>query len=188
MTGVPPFPVLVVCVGNVCRSPFVERLLRLRLEEGDPHRAFEVSSAGMRATTGRAMHAQSASDLAARGGSAGGFVSRQFQAGLAERAGLILTATRSIRSQVLAEVPTALRRTFTVLEFAALAGTAPAGLAPADLVRSCAARRSTAELADYDVADPIGGPVEGFTHVAEILDAAVTDIARALLSSSPTEE
>ncbi|MEP6816316.1 MAG: hypothetical protein ABI873_12275 [Marmoricola sp.] len=179
-----PFPVLFVCVGNVCRSPFAERLLWLRLEERGVGALFEVTSAGMRAMTGRAMHPQSAVDLAARGGSAEGFVARLFNEAVGERAGLVLTATKEIRSGVLLDVPSALRRTFTVLEFASLAPTAPPGLVLADLVRDCAERRSGALLPDYDVGDPIGGPVEGFEQVAEILDAAVTSIAQSLTSAA----
>jgi protein-tyrosine phosphatase len=184
VTAVAPFPVLIVCVGNVCRSPFAERLLRLRLDETGDGSRFDVASAGTRAVNGQPMHAQSAIDLAARGGSAEGFASRQFTEGLVERAGLVLTATLAIRSRVLADVPSALRRTFTVLEFATLARTAPTGLALTDLVRSCGDRRSAAMLPDYDVVDPIGGSVEGFEQVAEILDTAVTGIARSLVPAA----
>lgn len=187
MTAVTRFPVLFVCVGNICRSPFAERLLRLRLEDRGVGDLFDVTSAGVRAITGRTMHPQSAIDLRERGGSAEGFVSRQFDEGLGECAGLVLTATRAIRSQVLVEVPSALRRTFTVLEFASLARTAPPRLVLVDLVRSCSDRRSAAVLPDYDIADPIGGPVEGFERVAAILDAAVTSIARSLTSSTERE-
>lgn len=188
MTAVAPFPVLFVCVGNVCRSPFAERLLRLRLEEHGVADLFEVTSAGVMGMAGRAMHAQSALDLAARGGSADGFVARQFYEGIGERAGLILTATKEIRSRVLVEVPSALRRTFTVLEFASLARTAPPGLELTALVRNCGDRRSAATLPDYDVADPIGGQVEDFERAAVILDGAVTSIARSITAAaSPTD-
>ncbi len=180
MTAVSRFPVLFVCVGNMCRSPFAERLLRLRLDERGADELFEVTSAGVMAAPGQPMHPQTTRDLEARGGSAQGFGARQFTAVLAEEAGLVLTATKQIRSRVLQEAPSALRRTFTMLEFAALAGTAPPALAPADLVRDCADRRSDAMLPDFDVADPIGGPVEGFERVAAVLDAAVSSIAGSL--------
>lgn len=184
MTAVAAFPVLFVCIGNLCRSPFAERLLRLRLEERGVDAGFDVASAGMRAVRDRAMHPQTWIDLTARGGSPEGFVSRQFTEVIGERSGLLLTATKEIRSLALVEVPSALRRTFTVLEFAALARTAPLGLGLVDLVRSCAERRSGAGLPDYDVPDPIGGQVEDFEQVAVVLDAAVSSIAQSLATAA----
>ncbi|GMA87571.1 hypothetical protein GCM10025868_28210 [Angustibacter aerolatus] len=46
-----PARVLVVCTGNVCRSPLVERLLRQRLGTD----AVDVSSAGTQALVGEPM-------------------------------------------------------------------------------------------------------------------------------------
>jgi protein-tyrosine phosphatase len=183
VTAVAAFPVLFVCMGNVCRSPFAERLLRLRLEERGADADFEVTSAGMRAMRDSAIHPQTWIDLTARGGSPEGFVSRQFTEAIGAGSGLLLTATKDIRSQVLVEVPSALRRTFTVLEFASLARTAPLGLGVADLVRSSGDRRSAAGLPDYDVPDPIGEPAERFEEVALLLDDAVTSIARSLAAA-----
>lgn len=52
-----PFTVLFVCVGNVCRSPLAERLLRGRPQErlGDLSDAVIVESAGTRAMAGQPM-------------------------------------------------------------------------------------------------------------------------------------
>ena len=51
------FSVLVVCLGNVCRSPLAERVLRLRLAElpDGPAGTVRVSSAGIRALVGAPM-------------------------------------------------------------------------------------------------------------------------------------
>ncbi len=180
VTRVAPFPVLFLCVGNVCRSPFAERLLRLRLDQQGSSEPFEVSSAGVLAMAGREMHPVMAGELASRGGSGEGFVARQLSEGLVEHAVLVLAATKEIRSRVLQEAPTALRRTFTMLEFAALARAAPLGLGVEDLVRSCAERRSAAVLPGYDIGDPMGAPGEVFASVAADLDTAVTSIAHSL--------
>ncbi len=180
VTSVTPFPVLFICVGNVCRSPFAERLLRLRLDQQGASDLFEVSSAGVLAMAGREMHPVMAGELVSRGGSGDWFVARQLNGGLVEHAGLVLTATKEIRSRVLQGTPTALRRTFTVLEFAALARTASVGLGVEDLVRSCAERRSAAVLPGYDITDPMGAPGEVFASVAADLDTAVTSIAHSL--------
>ena len=172
------FRVLLVCVGNVCRSPFAERLLRLRLSEaGVADGTFEVSSAGTGSPGGAPMSAPMRERLEALGGDAEGFAARQVQPPMLEQAGLVLAATREIRGRVLEDVPGALRRTFTVRELAALAPGAPHDLSLPDLVRACAERRSRVDAALADVADPIGRPDDVQDAVAAQLDEAVTAIA-----------
>ncbi|HEY6934477.1 MAG TPA: adenylyl-sulfate kinase, partial [Marmoricola sp.] len=110
------FRVLFVCIGNVCRSPFGERLLAARLAGAD----VAVSSAGVAAMVGAPMSPEAAAELEQYGATADGFTARQLTPAMVRDADLVLTATRELRSRVLAETPSALRRTFTVLEFAAL--------------------------------------------------------------------
>lgn len=151
-----------------------------------------VSSAGTRTVDGRPVTPQTAAQLALRGLDAHDFRSRSLTDDMVRRADLVLTATRAHRSQVLERVPLALRRTFTLLEFAALAPGRPAGAGRAehpgpsglaDLVRRAAVARGTAALADYDVPDPVGGPDEGFAAVADTIERAVDRIAAALLAA-----
>ena len=178
---------LTVCLGNVCRSPLAERLLVVRLREhgvADP----EVTSAGVRALVGRSMDPTSAAELAARGGSPDGFAARQLTEALVRPAGLVLVATKELRSRVLEESPGALRRTFTIREMAALCeqlvpDETSAFATPAELVAEAAAQRSTVSVEDYDVTDPIGRSAETHAAVAAVLDDAVTTIARALTRS-----
>ena len=47
VAAVAPFPVLFVCIGNVCRSPYAEILLRSRLTDLDAADRFDVGSAGV---------------------------------------------------------------------------------------------------------------------------------------------
>ena len=72
-----PFTILVVCLGNVCRSPLAERLLRMRFEQmlGDGASAVHLSSAGVRALVGDPMNELSAAELRRLGGDPDGFVS-----------------------------------------------------------------------------------------------------------------
>jgi protein-tyrosine phosphatase len=184
-----PFRILVVCVGNICRSPLAEGLLRHQFQEllPDSDRLVEVSSAGVRAMTGRPMDAHAAAELGRLGGDPDGLVGAQLTAAMVERADLVLTATRQIRSRVLEEAPRALRRTFTIREFAALADSDAVRSGEVDspqrLVELAAASRSSAALDDYDVADPIGQD-EGFhRRVAEVLDDSCTRIARAVAAT-----
>lgn len=76
--------ILVVCIGNICRSPVGERLLRKGLPE------MEVTSAGLGAVVGHAADARAAEAAAAIGLSLDGHVARQFTAELGRQADLIL--------------------------------------------------------------------------------------------------
>ena len=185
-TEVDPFRVLTVCSGNLCRSPFVEGLLRLRLQEAGVGPAYAVSSAGLIAREGYEMQWDAAGHLIALGGDPTPFRSRQFLASMAREAGLVLTATADIRRQLLQEAPAALRRTFTVREFARLVSTADlASLAsPAGLVADAVRRRGTVGGLDLDVPDPMGQAVEVHAAAARLLAEAVDRIAAALAAAS----
>jgi protein-tyrosine phosphatase len=167
--------VLVVCIGNVCRSPVGERLLAARL----PAERFEVSSAGVGAMVGYAMSRYAAEELRAYGGDPTGFAARQLTPEILEDTDLVLTATRELRSQVLAEMPTALRRTFTLLEFAALAERADAST-PAELVKWAGTHRSLVGDLVQDVPDPYRRGAEEHARAARAIDAAVQQIAKGL--------
>ncbi len=170
------FRILFVCIGNVCRSPLGERLLAARLAHGD----FEVSSAGIAAMVGAGMSPESAVHLESYGGSADRFTARQLTPELVRESDLVLTATKAIRSRVLEDAPGALRRTFTVLELAALLDVIAPDADPAVLVRSAAEERSRAELDDYDIPDPYGRGDEAHAVAAASMAAAVERIAKAL--------
>ena len=73
------------------------------------------------------MDASAAAELTRLGGDPSGFVARQLTASMANDADLVLTATRDIRGQVVAVAPTALKRTFTLRELAALLEDPPWG-------------------------------------------------------------
>ncbi len=181
------FSILVVCLGNLCRSPLAEHLLRQRLAEhlGAGAAGVVVSSAGVRARVGRGMDKFAEAELRRLGCDAGGFQARQFTPEQAFSAALVLTATRDLRSQILQEAPQALKRTFTLRELATLVASGrlssddDSGGAAA-LVARAAAWRGSARLGDYDVADPIGRSSDCHRAVADLIDRECTVIARAL--------
>ena len=173
-----PYDVLVVCVGNLCRSPLAERLLQARLADS----GVRVSSAGVGAVVGAPMDASAASELTRLGGDPSGFVARQLTASMANDADLVLTATRDIRSQVVALAPTALKRTFTLRELAALLEEPPWGDGEGDvkevLARAADWRGSVSGLgADLDVPDPIGRSADVHRSTADLVDRATRVIA-----------
>jgi protein-tyrosine phosphatase len=182
------FDILVVCLGNVCRSPLAERLLRLRFEQmlGDGAAAVRVTSAGVRAMVGDPMNELSAAELERLGGDPSGFVSSQVTGQRVTSADLVLTATRDLRSRVLEEAPRALKRTFTIREFAAIAAS---GLdrervtGPVDLVAQAASWRGSAQVLEYDVPDPIGKSPEVHRDVADLLEGDCELIARAVVGA-----
>lgn len=192
MTGTGTFTVLVVCVGNVCRSPQAERVLRMRFSEllPDDRSAFDASSAGVAAMVGSSMNESAAAELRRLGGDPDGFTSRDLDDRMVAGADLVLTATRQLRSRVLEDAPRALRRTFTLTEFAALVAPGSGlGDTPPDatsLVKQAASQRNAVAVAEYDVTDPIGRSQECHREVAELIERSCTVIARALADTRST--
>lgn len=172
---VTPFRILVVCIGNVCRSPLGERLLRARL----PHPEFEVSSAGVQALAGRPMDIEAATQLVLHGGEANGFVARQLTPAMLEESDLVLTATKALRSRVLEDSPRALRRSFTAIEFASLLDLVE-GEDPTALVAAAALQRSRVPAGDLDVPDPYRRGEQSHIDAAQAMAVAVERIAKGL--------
>jgi protein-tyrosine phosphatase len=113
----PPGPTLVtfVCMGNICRSPLAEKVLRARLRErgfGD----VEITSAGLQAVVGSGMD-ELPKAIAERAGADSAHVAKPVSAELLRASSLILTMTREQRAEIAQEYPFALKRTFTLVEF-----------------------------------------------------------------------
>jgi protein-tyrosine phosphatase len=183
-----PFDVLVVCVGNQCRSPLAERLLSKWLtEELGTSDLARVRSAGTGAVPGTPMDPAAAAELTRLGGDPSGFASSPFVPRQATEADLVLTATRQLRSRVLEEAPRALRRTFTIRELASLLATEPLRDAqvadPSDLVSRAAELRGSVELPDIDIPDPIGRSVDVHRQVADVIAEDCRVIAGALAAA-----
>ncbi|MET4639289.1 low molecular weight phosphatase family protein [Mycetocola sp. 2940] len=115
----PDFSILTVCSGNICRSPLAEQLLRMALADLADVR---VSSAGTMGMVGSPMDAQSAA-LAVRLGVADSaeHVARELNTRLIDDAQLIFAMSRDHRRAVAELSPRAVRRTFTIREFARIA-------------------------------------------------------------------
>ena len=176
------FAVLAVCTANICRSPLIEMVLRDRL---DPQH-FEVASAGVRGWVDQPMDAMAAMELMRLGLTPGEFRSHPLDDYFVDSAALILTATTDHRSSILAGTPEALRRTFTLVEFAQLADSVQAD-DPVTLVAEAARLRSRAG-GDLDVVDPYRRKPAVYREVAQQIDEACARIAtrlNALVASAP---
>ncbi len=83
--------ILVVCLGNICRSPMVEHVLRRRLAG----RGVVVESAGLGAVTGAPIDPVACSVLAAHGIDAHGHVAQRLDQKMVDRADLVLVMERA---------------------------------------------------------------------------------------------
>jgi protein-tyrosine phosphatase len=173
-----PFTILSVCTANICRSPVIEILLRHKL---DPD-AFEVWSAGVQGWRSAPVDSMVVLELERLGVRADGFVSRILEDEMVDDADLVLTATREHRAEVLSRCPGALRKTFTLLEFAGLVEDAEA-TSPRELVAGAYRRRSESRD-DVDLPDPFRGPPAVHRAVADQIAAAVTTIADRLAATA----
>lgn len=184
-----PVSVLMVCTGNICRSPAAELLLRVRLAD---ERGLVVSSAGLAARVGEPVAGPMAELLRQRGVDALGFRGRQLVPQLVRAADLVLTMTAGQRSAVVTQVPAALRHTFTLREFVDLAGLAdgrsgrlagsgPTGRLAALLAALPAARPLRQPDRDDDVPDPYGGPDEAYRRALFLVEESVNGLVPLLL-------
>ena len=181
-----PVQVLMVCTGNICRSPMMERILRAAVEERGLR--VSVASAGTQAREGEPMQPFAAATLSDHGLDAGGFHATPLTEALITTADLVVAATREHRAHIVGLVPGAVRRTFTLLELARIASSAPpppASDTAATVVRlretvawaaqmRGSVRRPTDGADDLD--DPLGAPLEVYRQRAETITGAVGQI------------
>ena len=169
------FRILAVCTANICRSPMVEILLRQRL---DPDH-FVVASAGVQGWDAAPVDSMVVLELERLGVRAEGFSSRALTDDMVENADLVLTATREHRSELLSRHPRALRRTFTLREFAELVENMVGMTSPAELVELAFRHRSEAGD-DLDLPDPFRRPPDVHRVVADQVSRAVAIVAERL--------
>jgi protein-tyrosine phosphatase len=184
------FDILVVCTGNIGRSPMMERLLRHDLVTAGLDQLVDVSGAGTWARDGEPMEPYAEQTLRERGIDADAFAARRLQPSLVTGAGLVLTATREHRSAVVQLVPAAVRRTFTLLELARVVdqlppppgdGDADPLTRMRDAVGWAAQNRvpSTREFGD-DLTDPLGAPLATYRERADQIQVACTRVVTLL--------
>lgn len=201
----PPFTVLHVCMGNICRSPMAERLLALAVRERlarrsqDPTTAEELLHSHSAGTggwhAGEEMNPPAARQVIDRGGDVDGFAARKLRSDHIDAADLVLTATADQQEYVVALRPDAAARTFVLGEFGRLLAAVDLTALPAveatpeavyargvALVAAAHDERLGASaLPTDDLDDPWGRGDQCFTRVADEIEETVHPLAAALL-------
>jgi protein-tyrosine phosphatase len=210
---VPPFTVLHVCMGNICRSPMAERLLALAIRQaltaavpvGAPQAAPDADevihshSAGTGGWhAGEEMNPPAARQVRARGGDDRGFAARKLRSDQIDAADLILTATADQQEYVVALRPDAAERTFVLGEFGRLLRQVDADRLPpaaptpdavyargvALVAAAHAVRGDAPPLESDDLDDPWGRGDQTFGRIADEIEEAVRPFAELLLRTS----
>jgi len=163
--------ILVVCTGNICRSPIAEGLLREALHVRFGDAAPAVSSAGTAGWEGRPATPEAVEAARERGVDISGHVAREVTEPIAHDADLVVTMTREQREELGAIAPGL--PVFTLKELVRLLESLPPG--EADPATTAARRDAAARArdegfvgnpADEDVADPLGLPLESYRAIA----------------------
>ena len=179
--------IVVVCTGNVCRSPYIERRLRQELSGT----AITVTSAGTQALVGLDMDTMTRRLLDRAGADMSDFAARELTSELVAAADLVLTAAREHRSHSVRLHPAALSRVLTLRDLADLledvtaedvAATRSGGSWVRQVVATAVSRRALvpARQEDVDITDPIGRPPEVFSRMAAEVEAALRPVVAVL--------
>lgn len=184
----PAIDILVVCLGNICRSPMGAVLLAARLAElgVEAH----VHSAGL-LSPGQPVPDHGLAVMAARGFDTAGHRSRRLSADLVGPADLIMAMAREHVEEIVAAHPGAWARTFTLKELVRRGerlGPRRPDQTVADYVAQLHAGRRPPDLRgtraeDDDVEDPMGGPRAVYERTAAEIDGLTARLARLLAGS-----
>jgi len=186
--------ILLVCTGNVCRSPAAEFLLADLL--GPAAKKFTIRSAGTKAVAKQPIDPIICNLLRRRGIETIHFTSRGLDLRMLESADLILTASTNHRAAVARLLPAALHKTLTLKQLARYAPfILESGDRPPDvgeripwLLAALPRARARARRDDDDsIADPRGKSRRHYEAAIEELHHACARIATLLGGGVATE-
>src|SRR6201988_2354961 len=161
--------ILVVCTGNVCRSPMAEGFLRAALVERLGEGAPEVSSAGTAGWDGSGAMEESIRSAEERGVDIRAHQARKLHGAMLEDAELVVCMAAEHRAAIVGAMPDLATKTFTIKELVRLLERSTAGGPLKARVAAAAAARNGSSPKDEDVRDPLGDPIDGYREVADEL-------------------
>ncbi len=138
--------ILIVCTGNICRSPIAEAYLRHRLAQEPIPGEWEIISAGTWAQDGLPASESGVAVMRERGLDMSRHRSRNVDAALLAKVDLVLTMTASHAEVLRAEFPSAATKIFRLTEMAG---------------------------PPYDVRDPYGGSLNDYRRTADELERQI---------------
>jgi protein-tyrosine phosphatase len=175
--------ILVVCTGNICRSPMAEGFLRAALVERLGDAAPVVTSAGTAGWDGSGAMTESIRSAHERGADIRAHLARRLTPEMLDDADLVVCMAADHREAIVGARPDLEATTFTIKELVRLMEASPSG-GPFDArVAAAAASRNGSGAGPEDIRDPLGDPLDGYREVAdELLDLSVR------LAAALTEE
>lgn len=185
--------ILVICTGNICRSPISEGLLRDALQRRFGSAAPGVSSAGTSGLEGSGAMPESVQAASELGIDIAGHVARRLTRDMASEADLLLCMARDHRDTF---APPLGAHAFTLKELVRLLEALPAPpadagpevlagrIAAADLAR----RDGTASSSDEDIADPLGQPLEAYRAIAWEIETWNERLVTALFGAAAVDD
>jgi protein-tyrosine phosphatase len=187
--------ILVVCTGNVCRSPLAEGFLRASLQRRLGASAPTVSSAGTTGWEGSPAMPESVDAAAERGVDISGHRGRALEREDVDGADLIVGMAAEHRDAVARTAPEAAGRTFTLKELVRLLDAMPTADPSAPPSEALAERLAEADRLrrsgfegnphDEDVVDPLGMPLDSYRAIAWELDEWSQRLAEGLFGLAP---
>ncbi|MEO8475757.1 MAG: hypothetical protein ABI572_01755 [Actinomycetota bacterium] len=171
--------ILVVCTGNICRSPMAEGFLRDALLRRFGDRVPMVMSAGTMGWSGSPASPESVIAAGERGSDIEGHIARELTRAMIERADLIVCMAGEHRDAVGAQLPEAAVRTFTLKELVRALEALPPAPAGADIdglnervvaAQAVRAQGRGSNPHDEDISDPLGLPLDTYRAIAWELD------------------
>ncbi|MCA1726880.1 MAG: hypothetical protein LC722_04280 [Actinobacteria bacterium] len=187
--------ILLVCTGNICRTPMAEGFLREHLRQRFADPQIEVTSSGVIAQDGHPATDEGVQAAAEREVDVSSHRARRLHAGQIRHADLVLGMAEEHAEEIVKLVPDAAGKTFTLKELLSILKDLPpvegidaldkaaleARIAQADALRN---QRGILTM-DTDVSDPLGMGLETYRATAWELDTLLAQLVEGLAGKLP---